>query len=316
MQLTIAVPSHVTYIPDSWDFLLDRAKMYERVGVDGVGVSEHVVFGEHLEAYASPELGGRANAVQPTSSDGSFLDPLIALTAISSVTSRIRLQTYILLAAIRRPIVLAKAAASLDVLSKGRFDMGVGVGWQREEYEAAGLEFEGRGELLDRCLEVCQVLWREQRASYSSPLLSFENIHMMPKPVDPMGVPVWCSGRPTKRVAARVAKFATGWFTWDLPPDTIADAVAEMRVMVTAAGGDGEGMLVQAPLDPVFSSDKVIDVPATLAVVPGLVRAGVTHVNMYRPGLPDDIAHSEEQLTNLVASFRDLVGREPATVAG
>ncbi len=76
-----------------------------------------------------------------------------------------RLGTYILLAALRRPVVLAKQLATLDVLSGGRVDLGVGIGWQREEYEAAGLDFATRGRLLDDSLEVCQTLWREPRAS-------------------------------------------------------------------------------------------------------------------------------------------------------
>jgi len=70
------------------------------------------------------------------------------------VTSRVRFVTGILIAALRRPVVLAKVAATIDVLSKGRLDIGVGVGWQREEYEAAGLSFEGRGRLLNHTIEV------------------------------------------------------------------------------------------------------------------------------------------------------------------
>ena len=103
--------------------------------------------------------------------------------------------TGILLAALRRPVVLAKAAATLDVLSGGRLDLGVGVGWQREEYEAAGLDFDRRGRLLDHTLEVCQTLWREQAAARFDRELHFESIHCMPKPLQPGGVPIWVSGR-------------------------------------------------------------------------------------------------------------------------
>ena len=96
------------------------------------------------------------------------------LTAVAAVTARVRLGTYILLAALRRPVVLAKQAATLDVLSHGRLDLGVGIGWQREEYEAAGLDFAARGRLLDHSLDVCRTLWREQRASFDSPELRFD----------------------------------------------------------------------------------------------------------------------------------------------
>src|SRR5207244_6389538 len=128
--------------------------------------------------------------------------------------SRIRLATNILVAALRRPAVLAKSTATLDVLSGGRLDLGVGVGWQREEYDAAGLDFENRGRLLDHTLEVCQTLWREQRAAYDSPLLQFEKIHMMPKPVQPGGVPIWVSGTVNQNVVRRVAGCGSGWLPW------------------------------------------------------------------------------------------------------
>src|SRR5690349_23959577 len=140
------------------------ARMYDRVGIDKLVVSDHVVFGEHLDAYGNPATGGTAGGRQPTGPDGHWLEPLTTLSVIAGTTSRVRLGTNILLAALRRPAVLAKTAATLDVLSGGRLDLGVGVGWQREEYEAVGLDFQDRGRLLDHTLEVCQALWRGDTA--------------------------------------------------------------------------------------------------------------------------------------------------------
>src|SRR5690349_20470985 len=159
----------------------------DAAGVDRVVVSDHVVFGENLDAYADPTIGGQAGGRQPTRADGSWLEPLMVLTAIAATTTRIRLGTAILLAALRRPAVLAKQLATLDVLSEGRMDHAVGVGWQREENEAAGLLFKNRGRLLDHTLEVCQTLWTQQRASYEPRELTFDGIHQMPKPVQTGG---------------------------------------------------------------------------------------------------------------------------------
>src|SRR5207249_10197945 len=113
---------------------------------------------------------------------GAWSGRLPALGGIAGSTARIRLSTGSLLAALRRPVVLAKAAATLDVLSGGRLDLGVGVGWQREEYDAAGLDFAQRGRLLDHTLAVCRTLWREARASYADDHLEFDAIQQMPKP--------------------------------------------------------------------------------------------------------------------------------------
>ena len=94
---------------------------------------------------------------------------MTSLAVIAGATTTVRLATGVLLAALRRPAVLAKTAATLDVLSGGRLDLGVGIGWQREEYEAAGLDFAVAGRLLDHTLEVCQLLWTEQRAELRLP---------------------------------------------------------------------------------------------------------------------------------------------------
>ena len=145
--------------------MLDMARAMDVAGVDRVVVSDHVVFGENLDAYADPSIGGQAGGRQPTGPDGSWLEPVTVLRAMAETTTRIRLGTAILLAALRRPAVLAKQLATLDVLSQGRVDLGVGVGWQRGEYEAVGLSFAERGRLLDHTLEVCQTLWTQQRAS-------------------------------------------------------------------------------------------------------------------------------------------------------
>src|SRR5437773_9621538 len=195
VQLSAALVSYAPEAPASWDTMLATARAYDRAGVDRLVVSDHVVFGEQLDAYARPEIGGQRGGRQPTGPDGHWLEPLTALGVIAGATERFRLSTGILLAALRRPVVLAKAAATLDVLSGGRLDLGVGVGWQREEYEAAGLDFAQRGRLLDHTLEVCQTLWRDSPARFESEDLTFECIHQMPHPVQPGGVPIWVSGK-------------------------------------------------------------------------------------------------------------------------
>lgn len=230
----------------AWHDVLRLAQAMDAAGVDRVVVSDHVAFGDDPDAaYRRPELGGAAGGRQPTGPDGQWLEPMTVLTAVAATTSRIRLGTAILLAALRRPVVLAKQAATLDVLSGGRLDIGVGVGWQREEYEAAGVRFEDRGRLLDHTLEVCRALWTQQRASYDSPELRFEGIHQMPKPVTPGGVPIWVSGTVNPRVARRLARFGVGWIPWGPAAAEPGPAIAAMRDAVRDQGGDPTGLQVQ-----------------------------------------------------------------------
>src|SRR6476659_3579118 len=174
IQLSIGVRSFAAEDPGTWQPLFDAARVADEAGVDRLVVADHVVFGERLKEYGRPEIGGQAGGKQPTGPDGHWLEPLTTLATLAGMTERIRLGTNILIAALRRPVVLAKATATLDVLSHGRLDLGVGLGWQREEYEAAGLDFGRRGGLLDHTLAVCRTLWTDQRASFESPDLTFD----------------------------------------------------------------------------------------------------------------------------------------------
>jgi probable F420-dependent oxidoreductase len=242
-------------------------------------VSDHVVYGEHLEAYGRPELGGVTGGRQPTGPDGHWLEPLTSLAVACGMTSRIRLATNILQAALRRPIVLAKATATLDVLSKGRLDLGVGVGWQREEYDAAGLDFGGRGALLDQALVVLQTAWREQRIAIDTPSLRVEGIHQMPKPVQPGGIPIWVSGRINKAVVRRLVRFGRGWIPWGDEAANLTDSVPAMKAAVAEAGGDGTSLQVAGTINRVVDDGR-LDMKQTMAAVPRLVAAGVTDVRI------------------------------------
>jgi probable F420-dependent oxidoreductase len=237
---------------------------------------------------------------------------MVTMAFLAGMTSRIRFTNNVILAALRRPITFAKSAATLDVLSGGRLDLGVGVGWQREEYEAAGLDFEGRGRLLDQTLEVCQTLWREQRASYSSPDLSFGAIHMMPKPLDPNGVPIWVSGSVKGPAMRRLARFGTGWVPWGVPslegrvPELIA-SMAAMREAVSAYGRDADDVQVTAKLPAVRDGGGTPLIEPTMEAVVPLLDAGVTDVCAVLP-LPDGLAACEDYLSPWVSAFRETAG--------
>jgi probable F420-dependent oxidoreductase len=302
----------VTYSADGaagWAPMLETARLYDRVGIDRLVVSDHVVFGEQLDAYARPELGGSRGGKQPTGPDGHWLEPLTALSVIAGVTERIRLSTGILLAALRRPVVLAKTAATLDVLSGGRLDLGVGVGWQREEYDAAGLDFGRRGRALDHTLEVCTALWTEPVARYEASELSFDRIHMMPKPLQPGGVPIWISGTVNARVVDRLCRFGLRWIPWGDDAGALEQSIATLRERIAAAGTSPDGLQVVANLRVRKGDDGAVDLDATMAEVPALVAAGATDLRVRLP-MQEANAETEARLREFVAAFRAAV---PAT---
>lgn len=282
-QLSVTLKNFAAEDPGSWEPMLEAAAAADRAGVDRLVVVDHVVFGEALDDYAKPELGGAAGGRQPTGPDGHWLEPLTTLAVVAGRTSRIRLATGIVVAALRRPVVLAKTLATLDVLSGGRVDLGVGVGWQRAEYDAAGVPFEERGRLLDESLELCRRLWTEPVVD----LPGAGPIHQMPKPIQPGGVPVWVSGRSTNpRVLDRIARFGAGWIPWG---DDAADPRAGIERIRTVIGAD-RPLQVTAAL------------PRDLAELPSLVDAGVTD---FRAFVRDP---SEQAFAELVGRLRDAAG--------
>ncbi len=292
-----------TFSPEEardWSHLVELAQAADEAGIDRMVMSDHVVFGEDLEAYGDPRTGGTPGARQPTGPDGAWLEPLTTIAHLTAVTSRVRFATNILIAALRRPVVLAKTAATIDVLSGGRLDLGVGVGWQREEYEAAGLPFARRGRLLDESLDACRALWASRVASHHGETLSFTGIHQMPKPVQPGGVPIWVAGTVNDRSMDRLARLGSGWIPWGADAADPEAGIVRMRAALEDRGRDPSGIGVVGALRP----DPDAEPAATMARAAALVAAGVTDVRLTL-ALPSGREAARDHLARLVAAFRD-----------
>lgn len=302
-QLSMMLTTFSAEDPGDWRHLVDLAQAADAAGVDRLALTDHVVFGENLDAYGDPAKGGIRGGSQPTGPDGLWLEPLATIAHLTAVTTRVRFATNILLAALRRPVVLAKMAATIDVLSGGRLDLGVGVGWQREEYEAAGLSYERRGRLLDHTIEVCQALWQNSATSYDSEGLQFSKIHQMPKPLQSGGVPVWVSGTVNPGAMQRLARFGIGWIPWGDDAADVPGGIARMRAAVAELGRDPADIQIMGSLPVVPSARDVPDLERTMAAVPALLAAGVTDVRVRLP-VPGERDAATEYLADVVSRFR------------
>ena len=138
--LSLTLPTFGSSVPaNEWHRLLDLARAVDDAGVDRVLLTDHVVMGEHLDRYPFGDFH-----FQP---DVPWLEPLSSIAAIAAVTRRVRMSTKILIAPLRPAPLLAKTLATIDQLSQGRVEIGVATGWQREEYEASGIEWSRRARL-------------------------------------------------------------------------------------------------------------------------------------------------------------------------
>jgi probable F420-dependent oxidoreductase len=291
-----------------WRPLLAQGRGADKAGIDRLVVSDHVVMGENLEAYSDPKAGGMAGAVQPTGSDGQWLDPLTVISMWAAQTTHARFMTGILIAGLRRPATLAKQLSTIDVLSEGRLDIGVGVGWQKEEYEANGVKYKGRGQVLDETLEIMRTLWQNEAAEYHGSSVHFEKVHLNPKPLQEGGVPLWISGTLNKNVLRRIVKFGNGWIPWgDDAMDPIG-GLAKIHEALEAGGRDPKGFQASSYLQVVEGGSGGIDVEKTMAPVGPMAEAGVTDMRITL-NLPNEEAAVEDMLTPLVQAFRKAAGR-------
>ena len=210
------------------------ARRAEELGFESVWVPEHLVF--------PPRIASRypyaADGVPPISPDAPLLDPLVLLTHIAAATSTIRLGTNVYLLPLRHPLLTARAAVTLDVLSNGRLTLGVGIGWLAEEFEAVGVDFHTRGALARECVRALRVLWTEAVPEFHGRHVSFGPVRFEPKPVQKPHPPIVLGGE-SEAALRRAAALGDGWYGVGHTPETAAGQVARLRALRDAAGRGG-----------------------------------------------------------------------------
>jgi probable F420-dependent oxidoreductase len=192
-------------------------------GVDSVWLGEHLAV---VDQYR-PGFPGARRTTMRLQADADRPDPFILLTWLASASTTLLLGTSVVLAPLHHPISLAKRAATLDVLSGGRLRLGLGVGWQQEEYAALGVPFEERGRRLDECLTALRQLWASGPSTFAGKYYRFENVHCRPGPVRSR-IPIVLGGH-SPAALARAAARADGWFPFAIDPDKFADAASRVR---------------------------------------------------------------------------------------
>jgi probable F420-dependent oxidoreductase len=254
----------------------------ERAGIDQVNITDHVVMGERTDRYPYGRF--------LTPPDYPWFEPLTYLAAVAGATQRIRLATGVVIAPLRPAALLAKQAATLDVLSHGRLDLGVGVGWQPEEYQACGVPFEARYRILDEQMRAARGLWSESPSSFHGQFIDFSNIYCKPFPVQKR-LPLLLGLKPLRGNVTRIAEYGDGWIPIVQDPLAIGAGVSAMREAFRARGRDPAELKVRAVPKASFTAEGRPDLEATLAEVPALIAAGATmielHAIMYCRG-PDE----------------------------
>jgi probable F420-dependent oxidoreductase len=207
--------------------ILAYASRAERLGYDSLWVWDHLF------------LGGR----RPFP----FLESMSTLAALATRTTTVTLGTGVLVLPLRNPVVLAKTAATVDLLSGGRLSLGVAAGWYEREFQACGVPFRERGRLFERNLEIIERLWREPAVSGVYDELDLRGVVMLPPPASRPRPQVLIGGY-VDRVLRRVATRADGWLTYFYTPQSFRAAWARIRHHAAEAGRDPDSLTNVAQL--------------------------------------------------------------------
>ncbi len=212
----------------------------ETIGFDQLDMFDHVAMGYPTDTRRAPFY----------SPDMPILEAFTLLSFAAAVTRRIGLGTGVLVLPQRSPTLVAKQVATLDTLSEGRMRLGVGVGWQRAEYEALGQDFRSRGPRMDEAIQILRAYWQEAHVNFDGTYYQLDEMAMEPKPPQGGGIPIWIGG--TKLPALRrAATLGDGWMAMSAPGDPpLPHQLATLRRYADAAGRDFATLGLQMALSP------------------------------------------------------------------
>jgi len=296
LQVTVEGAS---YSPDEQYGVLEVARAADNLGVDYIDTTEHILMG--LGALTSGQGWEMRHLEQPQP------EALVTLAAIAGATSRVGIVSSIVIAPLWPAGLLAKQVATLYALSRGRFVLGVTASWHKDEYDALGVPFAERGQVLDDNIGACRALWSAAPASFHSRFVNFDGMFCSPRPPSGERMPVWFGGKFTMRQIRRVVQLGDGWMPYGGLRMTVAQkaaAIAQLRSAYAAAGRDPSRLEVCDALGSAGGS-----VERTMEQIPALAEAGVTIVRAHLRHLsagPDSVIATLEEVVRRFEPMRAL----------
>jgi probable F420-dependent oxidoreductase len=209
----------------------DFGRRAEDIGLDSIWMGEHVaLFDKNTFGYP-----GAKDGRIPVPLGGGMLDVVATFGFLAAATSRLRLGTGVALVPQRNPIYTAKEVCTLDWLSDGRIDFGIGVGWNKEEVEACGYRWEDRGARCDEFLEVMQLLWTEPVVDFAGKWVKLETCRLDPKPIQRPHVPIIVGGY-VQAALRRAVRFGAGWYGFNRDPAATKEILKHLDAAFAKAG--------------------------------------------------------------------------------
>lgn len=224
------------------------AQTAEKSGAESLWISEHPVIAEnHKPLYTYSKTG-----IPGFQADTIFPSPLEWLAFCAACTEKINLITGVLLLPLHSPTIIAKRISTVDAMSGGRVQLGVGLGWQIEEFEAVGVPYSERGKRMDEMIPAIRALWRDWPASYEGEFYKFSRLYCDVKPAQAGGPPIIMGGS-TDVAARRAGRLADGYYPYAISPETYAGLIETMRASAKEHGRNPDD--IQLTASPAFWRD-------------------------------------------------------------
>jgi probable F420-dependent oxidoreductase len=273
MKVSVTISGLTRLFGRDLDGILGVARAADEAGIHQIVLPDHLAIGTRTDRYPFGTF--------PFPPEEPWLEPVTALAVLAGATTRVRLGTGVLIAPLRPALLLAKSAATLDVLSGGRLDLGVGNGWQREEFTDPGGPFIGRTARMEDVLRACRTIWtQEPPVTVELPTVAVRDLWCEPRPRQPGGIPIWFGSAANDTTARRIAELGDGWLPIGASTaDELAPGIELLRAAFRDAGRDPAALGVRAGL-PAVAPEGTLDLDATLAPVPDLEAVGVTYVSI------------------------------------
>jgi len=252
---------------------MEVCRTAEAVGFESLWGGEHVILPSRIDSRYPYTADGKI----PAQPDTPIPDPLIWLAFAAAAAPSLRLGTCILIVPQRNPLVLAKELATLDQLSGGRVELGLGVGWLREEFDALGIPWERRGARNDEYIAAMRALWAGPHAEFHGEFVDFEPVTCSPRPVQAR-IPILVGGD-TDAAIDRAVRLADGYFPGEGDVQRLAALITRLRRAAEVAGRDPDSIEVNAMFgaqmaDPVAGAEQLAAIGVSRAMVPAFFFAG------------------------------------------
>ena len=268
----------------------DFGRRAEDIGLDSIWMGEHVALFDK-NTYGYP---GSKDGRIPVPDGGGMLDIVATFGFLAAATTRLRLGTGVALVPQRNPIYTAKEICTLDWLTDGRIDFGIGVGWNKEEVEACGYRWEDRGARCDEFLEAMRRMWTEPVVDFAGKWVKFESLRLDPKPIQKPHVPIIVGGY-ADAALRRAVRFGAGWYGFNRDPASTKDMLARLDETFAKAGRTRP-----ADFEIIITPPMAMSADAMQAYADAGVHRLVVNLGSQQP---DRITHRLAELETLVKTF-------------